>query len=236
LKLTFFAATLMLFSATAFAGSLTYTTGSGAIVSGTIDIGNHCDDCTTTINLPFAYTLYGTAYTTANVSSNGALEFGSSYVPPGPFALPDVHFDHTIFAYWGDLNTGDAANGQGVFTSISGAGPNRIFNIEWRARECCGTGAPTDFFELRLYEGTNHFDIIYGNLTNFGDYQTVGVQKDNTDFTQFSTTTRGAEYAGLMVSFGNPPATAAPEPGTVALFMLGGCAALLERRLRDESD
>src|SRR5205814_236819 len=31
------------------------TSGAGAIVPGTTDIGNHCDDCLTTITLPFPF-------------------------------------------------------------------------------------------------------------------------------------------------------------------------------------
>src|SRR4051812_8207842 len=35
-----------------------YTESSGTIVPGTEDTGSHCDDCSTPITLPFAYTLY----------------------------------------------------------------------------------------------------------------------------------------------------------------------------------
>src|SRR5204863_9539360 len=45
------------------------------LVPGTTDIGNHCDDCATTINLPFSYQLYGTNFLTATVTDNGTLQF-----------------------------------------------------------------------------------------------------------------------------------------------------------------
>src|SRR5207244_1217100 len=45
--------------------------GSGSIVPGTTDIGNHCDDCVTTLTLPFSYTLYDQTFTSINLSSNG---------------------------------------------------------------------------------------------------------------------------------------------------------------------
>ena len=35
------------------------STGTGAIVPGTTDTGNHCDDCATAITLPFPVTVYG---------------------------------------------------------------------------------------------------------------------------------------------------------------------------------
>src|SRR5206468_1743203 len=57
-------------------GNYSYTQSTGAtLVAGTTDTGNHTDDGTTTITLPFTYNLYGTAFTPADVSSNGQLDF-----------------------------------------------------------------------------------------------------------------------------------------------------------------
>ena len=42
-------------------------------------------------------------------------------------------------------------NTYGIFTSISGTAPNRIFNIEWRAQFFPGVGGAN--FELRLDRG-----------------------------------------------------------------------------------
>jgi hypothetical protein len=59
----------------------------------------------------------------------------------------------------------------GIFTSVSGVAPNRIFNIEWRTVLFANTAA-TQHFEARLYEnsvGTNQrFDVIIGALTTTG--------------------------------------------------------------------
>ena len=52
------------------------TTQTGqSIVPGTVDIGNHCDDCTTFVALPFPVHIYGRSYTTVTVESNGTLQF-----------------------------------------------------------------------------------------------------------------------------------------------------------------
>ena len=45
---------------------------------GTTDTGNHCDDCTTAISLPFSVTLYDQTYTSATVGSNGIFAFGTN--------------------------------------------------------------------------------------------------------------------------------------------------------------
>ena len=49
----------------------------GSIVPGTTDTGNHADDGTTPITLPFSYTLYDQTFTAANVDSNGTFQFMS---------------------------------------------------------------------------------------------------------------------------------------------------------------
>src|SRR5262249_43788671 len=159
----------------------TITTGADTIVPGDTDIGSHCDDCDTPVTLPFSFTLYDQTYTAVNVSSNGRLDFVvanepggfiTACLPPPPNVGP---YDFTVFATWQDLCTdntpgnwgGDNCTGCGVFTSVSGNPPNRIFNIEWRT---CGyaTGctAPAQNFEVRLFEGDPNlqFEVIYGVL------------------------------------------------------------------------
>ena len=53
----------------------TITTGSGTIVPGTTDTGNHCDDCITPIALPFPVTFYDETFFSVGISSNGNLQF-----------------------------------------------------------------------------------------------------------------------------------------------------------------
>ncbi len=53
----------------------TITTGSGIIVYGITDTGNHCDDCITAIALPFPVTFYDQTFFSVGISSNGNLQF-----------------------------------------------------------------------------------------------------------------------------------------------------------------
>ena len=57
-----------------------------AIVPGSADIGNHCDDCTSPLTFPFPVSIYGTQYTSAVASSNGNIQFMTSklFVPLRP--------------------------------------------------------------------------------------------------------------------------------------------------------
>jgi hypothetical protein len=158
------------------------TQGTDTIVPGDTDIGNHCDGCDTFIPLPFNFQLYGTTYNGVNVSDNGRLDFVNvnepgGYItaclpaPPGYFTgLP---YDNTIFALWQDMRTdvvGDGcdsfSSGCGVFTSVTGSAPNRIFNIEWRTVLYWDQTAPQNF-EVRLYENdpNGRFDVVFATLT-----------------------------------------------------------------------
>jgi hypothetical protein len=181
----------------------------GSIVPGTTDTGNHCDDCVTTIALPFSYTLYDQTYNSITLSSNGNAQLTTLDAAYSNICLPWATHNYTILPYWDDLYTLNA--GFGIFTSVSGTAPNRIFNIEWRAQYYPGTG--TASFELRLYEGQTRFDVIYGTVTSGNTSATAGVQKNDTTFDQYfcngsgSTATGGQSYT-LQVCTPSPTPTA----------------------------
>jgi|GEM_PF-2066541 len=193
---------------------VTPTTGA-TIVPGTTDTGNHCDDCVTSVTLPFPFRLYDQTYNSVMVSSNGNAQFVGSLTDYTNTCLPAAGFTYTIFPYWDDLRTDTGANcpagGCGIFTSVSGTAPNRIFNIEWRA--VLFSGGALANFQVRLYEGTtdSRFSVIYG--ANPGNTSaTGGVQRDGTRFTQaFCNGTGQATTAGTMLMYSQPPCT----PGTV---------------------
>jgi hypothetical protein len=86
----------------------------GSIVPGTTDTGNHADDGTTPITLPFSYTLYDQTFTAANVDSNGTFQFMSPLSIFTNTCLPDTSRTYLIFPYWDDQRT-DAQSGCSVF-------------------------------------------------------------------------------------------------------------------------
>ena len=159
--------------------------GVDPIVPGTADTGNHGDDVDTVVALPFPFVLYGNTYNSVNVSSNGRLDFvvaneSGGYVtaclPPPPNIGP---YDFTIFPLWEDMRTDAALSGCsgfpggtcGVFTSVSGVAPNRVFNIEWRA-VLFNNNASRQNFEARLYENSvatnKRFDVVFGSIDTTG--------------------------------------------------------------------
>jgi len=192
-------------------------TGTATIVPGTTNTGSACDDCVTSITLPFPFSLYGVPYTSAGADSNGRLLFTSSTSTFSNTCLPSPADGPAIFPHWDDLRTDvtTCTGGCGIYTSVSGTAPNRIFNIEWRAGYFSGTGNVD--FEVRLYEGgTSHFDVVYGQVDQSGTSATVGVQDaTGTAFTQYECNTGGLT-PGMRLTFTQgscgTPGTNTPTP------------------------
>jgi len=112
--------------------------------------------------------------------------------------------DYLISPHWDDLRTD--GTGLGVFTSVTGSAPHRVFNIEWRAFYL-GTTTTLDF-EVRLYEGAPTFDFVYGPVPQQGGSATTGVQHSTGDhFTQTSCNS-GVLSPGLKGTFTLPPTAA----------------------------
>jgi hypothetical protein len=214
------------------ANCYTITSGTDTVVPGTTDTGNHCVWCETPITLPFPFVLYDQTFNTVNVSSSGRLDFVCQNDPANyletclPAPPHNCPFDYTIFPLWYEWGTLTYpsgcmtwANGCGIFTSISGTAPNRIFNIEWHAIDRQNS-AQTGDFEVRLYENdpNKRFDVIYGSVTQGLDtgYDVAGVQGPTGFFTQNFCRTYPPQnvsriYA-IMTPCPTPTATATPTP------------------------
>ena len=202
--------------------------GTDAIVPGDTDTGNHCDDCNTAVTLPFPFQLYDQVYNSVQVSSNGHLDF---VVPnePGGFitnclpAPPNIGpYDFTVFSVWQDQRTDFGLSGCasfpggncGVFTSVSGSAPNRIFNIEWRTVLFADNNA-TQNHEVRLYESDPNlkFEVIIGNLTNTATENWVSGVQGNSGagfFTQDFCAS--APPTNVSRTYEIPPCAATPTP------------------------
>jgi hypothetical protein len=195
----------------------------GTLEPGTTDVGNHCDACLTFLTLPFPVRFYFWTFNTMHVDSNGELQFQSANPTLDNACLPVMPLNAAIMPHWDDLRT-DAQSGCagypgglcGIFTSVTGSAPGRVFNIEWRA-VYAGSGLPINF-EVRLYEavGINGFDVVFGTVGESGSSATVGVQNEGGANTQYSCNA-AVLSPNLMLVFRQPPCsppTTTPTPGT----------------------
>jgi hypothetical protein len=190
--------------------------------------GSQCDDCAFTMTLPFAYTLYGQSFTSVTAISNGHLDFGSSGDRTwGNYCLPNTDTNSTIFAHWDDLSMDyqnvacnyypGYPNSCGVFTSISGSVPDRIFNIEYRAFSVQSFPNSPVHFIIRLYEGQQKFDVVYLRLApTYSESSTIGVQENTGSvLAQYQCPgSPGSLINGSMLTFifEDPCVTATPTP------------------------
>jgi hypothetical protein len=172
----------------------TITPGTDTIIPGGADIGNHCDDCATLVNLPFPVNIYGVPISLAYAGSNGTLQF--SAVPNiKPFFFdqcvpvnPDQGgpFLNTLFPYYDDQRTDEVGTCPdcGIFTQTLGSPPDRQFLIRYKTTYFNHTG--TAEFEVLLTEGSDTLSVIYGVSDNNGAEAASGIQQDLTGFTSFS--------------------------------------------------
>jgi hypothetical protein len=210
------------------AGGYTTSTSTGTITPGGTDIGNHCDDCTTDIVLPFPVSVYGhPAVTTASVGSDGDIHFTGPYnklfywagcVPVDPMGGQDPFLD-TLFPNYADLVTDESVGtctGCGIFTQTLGTAPNRQFVIRWKTNYFNSPPGPAQAeFQVVLTEGSNTLSVIYGATGDNGLTGTVsGIQQDLNVFTSFSCD-EAVLTPGLRVDY-TPNTCGSPTPTATA--------------------
>ena len=186
------------------------------------DIGNHGHDTVTTVALPFPYFLYDQTFNSMNLSSNGNAQFRTTDNAETNVCLPWLTHNFTVFPYSDDQRT-DANLGCsvypggtcGIYTSVSGFAPNRIFNIEWRTVYNNDTSQHANY-ELRLYENQLRFDVIYCTADQNNTSATAGVQRDDTfaNHTQYFCNGSGGGATGgqSYVYIPRPCPTPSPPP------------------------
>ena len=98
--------------------------------SRTVDIGNHCDDCVTTIDLPFPVRFYGRSYMSLNASSNASLSSSRTATS----GATSVRCRASVSAGRSRCSgrPGHRPGLHGIFTAVTGSPPNRQFVVEWR--------------------------------------------------------------------------------------------------------
>lgn len=209
-------------------GNYEYTSAGGGVIdpSGTLLPGSQADDAALALTVPagFNFQVYGTNVSggqTITVSTNGTLQFA----PSGTNAWTNIALPvatsggtgsfpataPTIFPYWDDLDLRNAPNG--IYTSLTGTAPNRVWTIEWRGILFGGTNAVN--FALQFQEGQSGFRTIYNNSAAAnGSSATIGVQaaSSGTTFTQYSFNSASIT-PGQVLTATLPPPVCNPGPG-----------------------
>ncbi|HET8643004.1 MAG TPA: carboxypeptidase regulatory-like domain-containing protein, partial [Pseudonocardiaceae bacterium] len=145
---------------------------------GTTQLALTGDDVSQTVTLPFAFRFYGTAYSTAYVSTNGNVNFVGAATAYSNTTIPSTSTPNgAVYAFWDDLYV-DASSA--VYTRTAGVAPSRSFLVEWRnVRFFSATTLRIDV-ELELFEN-GHIVLRYRNLDpaqplELGSSATVGIE------------------------------------------------------------
>lgn len=197
-------------------------------ISGTGTRLGQGDDLVFTTALGSGFTFYGNTYTSANVSTNGNIQFNSSSAAYVNGSLPAIGFGATIFAFWDDIFFNGAPQGvyyqyfaAGVHPGLSG--PTSV--MQWTGVYCCsGSSLILVQVQALLEHTTGRILMQYDNADaggrGTGNSATIGIQAGGT----FGSTSLQwlSNGGGQPVS---PQSTvlfsAVPEPGSYALMGAG---------------
>ena len=153
------------------------------ITSTGTELSLYCDDCGTTVTLPFAFTVYEHTYTQINVSTNGFLTFDPNSCT-GVY-YPDLQWTscarNLVAGYWEDLDprlgapTRTPRFGDRILTQTIGAEPNRVFIVSWSVVHHYSGADPVVTFQIKLFEGTNDIEVHYESAPSDGGLHMVGI-------------------------------------------------------------
>ncbi|MEC4005922.1 GEVED domain-containing protein, partial [Flavobacterium sp. SUN052] len=138
------------------AGSQTYAD----LVGGTSSTAAGDDGTQNTIAIGFPFTYNGASFTTFSISTNGTIVLGGTATSWTNALASNAN---VIAPFWDDNNLSAGS----IKYSTTGTAPNRVLTVEWKNISIGGsgsTGASTNKFQLRLFEGSNVVKYYYGGL------------------------------------------------------------------------
>ena len=177
-------------------------------ISATGTIVAQGDDTFSPIELGFPFTFYGTTYTSAYVSSNGFISFGSGSTSYSNGTIPSTAApNNAIYALWDDLFPRGGADGNVYAQKVAAT----TYVVEWYQVQRSGGSYET--FEIILDGADNTITLQYHTVAG-GSSATVGVENGTgSGATQYAYSTSDAIFNGLAVKF---------TPATTLAYTIGG--------------
>ncbi len=137
----------------------------------------NCDNCCTSVTLPFSFEYFGRTYSTVYVCDDGYLSFS-------PVAYPNrisdcmggnnIKPDNVVAVYWKDL---DPSSGGGVYMLAQGTSPNRRVTFEWSNVPEFGNSTNTATFGVTFFESSNQILMQYQSTS--GSAPVIGIENVN---------------------------------------------------------
>ena len=129
------------------------------------------DDNTNKVSMPFPFVYQGAVQSAFYVSTNGWLSFDTATVTNNlTNDLNSTNPRRVIAPLWEDLVSLGNNNANKVALiryATTGTAPNRVLTVEWAEMERFGYGSPSLNFQVKLYEGSNNIELVYGRMQPF---------------------------------------------------------------------
>jgi len=131
------------------------------------------------VALPFTYRHAGVDYTTANISTNGVVNFLGADTTYINTAIPNAAAPNAaIYGFWDDVYIDGSSS---VLANTYGAAPNRRFVVEWRNATLVADTTRRFSFQVVLYENTTQrvrlqYKDISSGTAETGTSATVGTE------------------------------------------------------------
>ncbi|WP_133162656.1 Ig-like domain-containing protein [Flavipsychrobacter stenotrophus] len=153
--------------------SLATLTSPTTLTSGSSWTGGN-DDGYINVPLNFTFNMFGTNYTTVNISANGYVNFGtlSASFASSPVTLPSTGSSvpkNMISLFWHDM----VVNSGSITYGVMGTAPNRTFIINYNAIPDA-SGLNTNSGQVVLHETTNNIEVMVSSTASSA--KTCGIQ------------------------------------------------------------
>lgn len=148
----------------------TFTSIQGTGTNFTWAVGSADDDRSSPVVLPFSFNYSGATRNAFYVCSNGWLSFDTTVLSNAWGNDLNTTSPRLVLApFWDDLFVlaGDLANRNRIKYLVTGTAPNRVLTVEWGEMELNGYGSPNLNFQVKLYEGSNNIEYVYGRMQPF---------------------------------------------------------------------
>jgi len=195
-------------------GTYTEITGGTLHGSGTIDDNNY-----NAVNIGFTFRYNNIDYTQLGINANGFIRFGGTAFTGSCGYTPISSTDLTNCANLISAHSEDQQGNTGATlrSELLGTSPNQIFVIQWKDFRHYGATGETYNYQIRLYEGTNVIEYVYGPYTKNATSRTgqVGLKgPNNTDYENRTTTTDWSASTRGTVNSATMALTTAVYPAT----------------------
>jgi hypothetical protein len=162
----------------AITGGTVYNSGTSTAYIGTVQGWSNLD-------IGFTFTYNGSANTKFSITKNGTIVMGTSYGTVVAAPIDNSGGANNIICAFGlNLQAVYSSSSSNVRWQVTGTTGSKVLTVQWTQFRVNSTNNENLNFQIKLYEGTNKIDIIYGSCTmgstTAATYPQVGLRGSST--------------------------------------------------------